>query len=62
MISNRLVSEDTKNLVDFIRSLPSAKNIRVYTKAEQDNFDFSSESASVRRSAIRAQNRSHNHE
>lgn len=62
MINNGLVSEDTKNLVDFIHSLPSAKNIRVYTQLEQDDLDLSSESASVRRSAIREKNRSFNHE
>jgi hypothetical protein len=56
MINGGRVSEDTKNLVEFIRSLPSAKNIRVYSHEQCQSMNMSNETAAVRRSVIRLRN------
>lgn len=50
------MSKDTKNLVEFIRSLPSAKNIRVYSHEQCQSMNMSNETAAVRRSVIRLKN------
>lgn len=50
------MSEDTKNLVEFIRSLPSAKNIRVYSQEQCKSMNMCNETAAVRRSVIRLKN------
>lgn len=56
MTRNGVVSENTQSLVDFIRSLPSAKNVRVYTQEQQQGMNLEGETAAVRRSVIRLRN------
>jgi len=56
MTRNGVVSEDTKNLVEFIRSLPSAKNIRVYSQEQCQSMNMSNETSAVRRAVIRLKN------
>lgn len=56
MTKNGVVSENTQSLVDFIRSLPSAKNVRVYTQEQQQGMNLEGETAAVRRSVIRLRN------
>ncbi|WP_286843386.1 hypothetical protein [Idiomarina sp. UBA4206] len=53
MTRNGVVSENTQSLVDFIRSLPSAKNVRVYTQEQQQSMNVDGETAAVRRAVIR---------
>lgn len=50
------VSENTQSLVDFVRSLPSAKNVRVYTQEQQQSMNVDGETAAVRRAVIRLRN------
>jgi hypothetical protein len=56
MQNNQQISGETKSLLDFIKSLPSAKNVRVYTSDQASNLDLRNEGAAVRRSVIRQRN------
>jgi len=59
MTRNGVVSENTQSLLDFIRSLPSAKNVRVYTQEQQQGMNLEGETAAVRRAVIRQRNSNH---
>jgi hypothetical protein len=56
MKNKDLLSQDSQDLLSFIKSLPSAKNFRVYSSQEQSELDSKSESSAVRRSILRSQN------
>lgn len=43
----------TQSLVDFVRTLSSAENIRVISESDQLNMDLKKETPAVRRSVIR---------
>lgn len=49
------VSKETKSLLDFIKTLPSASNVTVYTGADAVKLN-KSDSPAHRRSVIRAIN------
>ncbi|MBQ4840171.1 hypothetical protein [Pseudoalteromonas luteoviolacea] len=50
------ISKPTKDLQSFLESLPSARNVRVYTDQEQKHLDLKNETVAVRRSVIRSKN------
>ena len=56
MQNNQQISSETKSLLDFIKSLPSANNVRVYSSDQVSNLDLRNEGAAVRRSVIRQRN------
>ncbi|GMB10219.1 MULTISPECIES: hypothetical protein [Bacteria] len=56
MAGIKQMSENTQNLVSFIGSLPSAKNVRVYTQEQQQVMNLEGETAAVRRAVIRQRN------
>ena len=50
------MSQESKDLIEFAKSLPSVKKVRYLSAEDQRKLDLTKESPAVRRSIIKAQN------